>query len=161
MRDGIDIRHAEGDRDIQAVRELFTEYQQWLDVDLCFQEFAQELDNLPGAYGAPMGCLLLACEEDQHAGVIGIRSLAIDGAVDLCEMKRLYVRPPWRGDGVGRTLSEAAMGWARQAGYARICLDTLENLSEARALYTSQGFHEIEAYYDNPLEAPIYMERNL
>lgn len=161
MKDSIDIRHAEGDRDVQAVRELFEEYQQWLGVDLCFQGFAEELDGLPGAYDAPGGCLLLACEGGKYAGVVGIRPLATSGGGQVCEMKRLYVRIPWRGDGVGRALSEAAMDWARRAGYSRICLDTLENLDAARALYASQGFREIEAYYDNPLEAPVYMERDL
>ena len=161
MRDGIVIRHAEGERDIRAVRELFAEYQQWLGVDLCFQGFTEELDGLPGAYSAPTGCLLLACEDDRYAGVIGIRPMAGDGKPDVCEMKRLFVRKPWRGNGVGRALSEAAMDWARRAGYGRICLDTLEKLREARALYVSQGFREIEAYYDKPLEAPLYMERDL
>jgi len=161
MKDGVVIRHAEGEGDICAVRELFAEYQQWLGIDLCFQGFVKELDGLPGAYSAPAGCLLLACEDGRYAGVIGIRPMGGDGEPDVCEMKRLFVRKPWRGDGVGRALSEAAMEWSRRAGYGRICLDTLEKLSDARALYVSQGFREIEAYYDNPLEAPLYMERDL
>ncbi len=161
MRDGIIIRHSETEQDIREVRALFTEYQQWLGVDLCFQGFAEELEGLPGKYQPPDGCLLLACEGGQYAGVVGIRPFDLSSKQKVCEMKRLYVRPSWRGDGVGRALSEAAMDWAREAGYERICLDTLENLAEARALYISQGFHEIEAYYDNPLESPIYMERNL
>lgn len=161
MRDSIIIRHAEGGDDIQAVRNLFTEYQQWLGVDLCFQGFDEELKQLPAGYCAPDGCLLLACEGDRYAGVIGVRRLSVDGAMDLCEMKRLYVRSDWRGDGIGRRLSETAIAWAREAGYARMCLDTLESLKEARRLYASQGFREIEAYYDNPLESPIYMERDL
>lgn len=161
MRNGVTIRHADGEHDIQAVRTMFSEYQQWLDVDLCFQGFAEELQGLPGKYQAPGGCLLLACENDSYAGVVGIRPL--DGLADqkVCEMKRLYVRPPWRGAGIGRSLSAVALGWAREAGYERICLDTLENLKEARSLYESQGFQEIEAYYDNPLDSPIYMEKNL
>ncbi|NQV45176.1 MAG: GNAT family N-acetyltransferase [Rhodospirillales bacterium] len=161
MREGIEIRHAKDDQDIKAVRALFSEYQQWLGVDLCFQGFTEELEGLPGEYSLPAGCLIVVCDDKQYVGVIGVRPLAGSSGSDVCEMKRLYVRPPWRGRGIGRTLSEAAMNWAQEAGYARIRLDTLGNLVEARALYASQGFREIEAYYDNPLEAPIYMERNL
>lgn len=162
MREDIEIRHAKDDQDIEAVRMLFSEYQQWLGVDLCFQDFTEELEGLPGTYNLPTGCLFVVCDDKQYAGVVGVRPLG-GGSIpsDTCEMKRLYVRPPWRGRGIGRALSEAAINWSREAGYARICLDTLENLAEARALYASQGFREIEAYYDNPLQAPIYMERNL
>lgn len=161
MREKAQIRHATGETDISAVRELFTEYQQWLGVDLCFQGFEEELKHLPGDYSPPEGCLLVACDGAQYAGVVGVRRLSVKNAADLCEMKRLYVRSSWRGDGIGRALSEAAMEWARGAGYTRICRDTLEHLEEARRLYSTQGFREIEAYYDNPLEAPVYMERDL
>lgn len=161
MRDDIHIHHINSEADINAVRDLFTEYQQWLDVDLCFQGFVEELKTLPGAYTPPEGCLLVAIDGDRYAGVIGVRRLTITGETDLCEMKRLFVRPPWRGEGVGRALSEAAINWAREAGYGRMCLDTLEKLAEARQLYISQGFRDIEAYYDNPLESPLYMERDL
>ena len=161
MGNAVAIRHAEGDRDICAVRELFNEYQQWLGVDLCFQGFSEELKGLPGAYNAPEGCLLLACDGEQYTGVIGIRRLETESGDNVCEMKRLYVRPPWRGKGIGRVLSESALSWSKDAGYVRICLDTLESLSEARALYVSQGFRQIDSYYHNPLEAPLYMERDL
>lgn len=95
---------------------------------------------------------------DDLAGVVGIWSLGSYGA---SEMKRLYVRPPWRGIGLGRRLAEAAVEAARKAGYRSICLDTLEFMTKARSLYKDMGFAEIPAYYDNPLEGVVFMERSL
>ncbi|HIM77784.1 MAG TPA: GNAT family N-acetyltransferase [Rhodospirillales bacterium] len=148
------IREAEGAADMETVRELFLEYQAAIGVDLCFQDFDEELKNLPGRYQRPFGCLLLATDADQIAAVIGMGPLG-EG---VAEMKRLYVRAPWRGTELGRRLADAVVRAARDAGHQRICLDTLEFMTEARALYQSMGFNEIPAYYDNPLDGVIYME---
>ncbi|MDP6785688.1 MAG: GNAT family N-acetyltransferase [Rhodospirillales bacterium] len=154
---GIAITHAETAADMGHVRALFVEYQRWLDVDLCFQGFDEELLNLPGAYAPPRGRLLLAREDAAVAGTVGMWPLG----ADLCEMKRLFVRPPWRGRGLGRRLADAIVGEARAAGYVRMCLDSLERLVAARALYESIGFARIPAYYDNPLEGALFMQLDL
>ncbi len=151
------IRDAEGAAGLETVRELFMEYQAAIGVDLCFQGFDEELAKLPGRYARPLGCLLLAMDGDKAAGVIGMGPLG-DG---VAEMKRLYVRPPWRGSGLGRRLAEAAVAAARDAGHKSICLDTLDLMTGARKLYRSMGFVEIPAYYDNPLDGVLYMERTL
>lgn len=153
----ITINQADGAEDMQVVREMFREYQKAIDVDLCFQDFEKELDSLPGAYAPPQGCLLLATDDGEVAGVVGMWPHDKGGA----EMKRLYVRPPWRGSGLGRKLAEAAVEAARNAGHKSICLDTLGFMAEARKLYKSLGFVEIPAYYGNPLDDVLYMELSL
>ena len=154
----IRIAAAEGPGDIETVRRMFLEYQESIGVHLCFQDFDRELETLPGRYAPPGGCLLLAWDGDDLAGIVGMWPLGSDGA---SEMKRLYVRPPWRGIGLGRRLAEAAVEAALKAGHRSICLDTLEFMTEARSLYRDMGFTEIPAYYDNPLESVVYMERSL
>ncbi|NQU62317.1 MAG: GNAT family N-acetyltransferase [Rhodospirillales bacterium] len=153
----IAITRADGDRDMEIVRELFEEYQKVIDVDLCFQDFEKELKSLPGAYAPPKGCLLLARDGEEVAGVVGMWPHSKGGA----EMKRLYVRPPWRGSGLGRVLAEVVVEAAIEAGHKSICLDTLGFMAEARKLYKSLGFVEIPAYYDNPLDDVLYMELSL
>ncbi len=153
------IRAAEGDDDMETVRELFLEYQEAIGVDLCFQGFEEEVAALPGRYGRPLGCLLLAMDGDKAAGVIGMGPLGDGpGKPTISEMKRLYVRPPWRGTGLGRELSVAVIEAARRAGHKTLCLDTLEFMAEAQKLYRSLGFVEIPAYYDNPRDGVLYME---
>lgn len=131
--------------DLEAVRKLFVEYAKSLGFSLCFQGFDRELAALPGDYAPPPGCLLLAQEGGEAAGCVGVRGLD----AERCEMKRLYVRPAFRGTGLGRKLAATAIAAARQAGYRRMVLDTLPDMKEARALYVSLGFTACEPYYDN------------
>ena len=142
--------------DLPEVRRLFLEYQSSLGVSLCFQNFDAELAALPGDYIAPDGCLLLAENHGEVAGCIALRKLG-DGT---CEMKRLYVRPQYRGANIGRALAEAVIQYARRAGYARMRLDTLPKLEAALSLYKSLGFKEIAPYHEYPFQA-VFMELSL
>ena len=131
--------------DLDAVRDLFLEYAGSLNFNLCFQDFESELEGLPGGYAPPAGTLLLARAEGEVAGCVGVRPL--DGG--RCEMKRLYVRPQYRGTKLGRRLAEQAIAFARGAGYARIALDTLPQMVAATRLYRDLGFARCAPYYDN------------
>jgi ribosomal protein S18 acetylase RimI-like enzyme len=153
----LDIEPAVGPEDIAVLRALFLEYQDWLGVDLCFQGFEEELATLPGNYAPPAGGVWLAHVEGALAGCVGFRPH--DGGT--CEMKRLWVRPAFRGLGLGRRLAETSIAAAGRAGYRTMCLDTLAFMDQARALYQTLGFHEIPAYYDNPLEDVRYLELDL
>ncbi len=135
-------------------RELFEEYAAQLGVDLCFQNFSQELATLPGAYAAPDGCILLARLNENPAGCVALRKIG-EG---VCEMKRLYVRPEFHGQGIGRALAEAIIACARERGYEKMRLDTLPSMRAAVALYQSLGFVERDAYYFNPTPDVIYFE---
>ena len=129
-----------------------------LGIDLCFQNFDKELAELPGEYVPPTGRLFLAIEEDNAAGCVALRKIG-DG---ICEMKRLYVRPEFRGTGLGRTLTETIIQAAREIGYGRMRLDTLPGkMDRAIAMYRSLGFKDIEPYYDNPVEGAAFMELEL
>jgi len=142
---------------IEMVRTLFLEYQRELGVSLCFQGFDQELATLPGVYVPPGGALLLLEAGNAIAGCVGLRPLPgdrRDGAA--AEMKRLYLRPAFRGQGGGRMLAEAAIAAARRAGYAHLYLDTLADMTAARALYRGLGFADVPAYYPNPLPGVRY-----
>ena len=144
--------------EIGLVRELFREYQLSLAVDLSFQDFEQELLKLPGEYQAPYGALLLAQVNGQPAGCCALRPLLSSDYANACEMKRLYVRKAFRGFGLGRELAEAMLDRARQAGYACVLLDTLDDMESARALYTDLGFEEIPPYYHNPIPGAHYLK---
>jgi len=149
------ITQAESSKQIAEARALFKEYAAWLEIDLCFQNFDQELAGLPGDYAPPDGRLLLAQQNNQVAGCIALRKLG-DG---ICEMKRLFVRPAFRGQGLGRTLTEAIIAEARKIGCERIRLDTLPpKMNDAIALYRSLGFKEIGPYYHNPVPGAKFME---
>ena len=148
------IRAATGPDEVEIVRGLFVEYATGLGIDLGFQGFPEELATLPGAYAAPDGALLLAWVDGVPAGCVGIRRLA----ADTCELKRLFVRPAYRGRGLARDLSIAALAEARTRGYSRIRLDTLPTMVEAQALYLALGFREIAPYRPSPVRGTVFME---
>lgn len=142
--------------DYALARTLIEEYAGTLGIDLCFQGFTAELEQLPAMYGPPRGCLLLAWQGEEPVGCVALR-----GKGEVCEMKRLYVRPAARGLGLGRRLVERAIEEARALGYRRMRLDTLASMKAARRLYHQVGFREIGAYYDNPVPNTVYMELEL
>lgn len=153
-----DLQQAESPEQISAVRELFLEYAKSLNFSLCFQSFEKELAELPGEYAPPAGRLLLAAHSSQLAGCVALHKLEDE----ICEMKRLYVRSEFRGKGLGRVLAERVVADAREIGYKRLRLDTVEPVMQgAVALYRKLGFREIEPYRDNPIEGALYMELNL
>ena len=155
---GVIIRDAETAADIELTRTLFLEYAQALGFSLCFQGFDEELAGLPGKYARPHGRLLLAAHDEQAAGCVGMRALQ-DG---ICEMKRLYVRPPFRGKSIGRLLAERLISEARGIGYTRMRLDTVVGkMADAVALYRRLGFVEIPPYCANPIEGAVYLELSL
>ena len=150
----MEIKQAATQTDIQAVRELFREYEAFLNVDLCFQGFEEELAGLPGKYAPPGGDLLIARDGDLVVGCVGVRPLGLG----ICEMKRLYVQPRARKTGLGRQLAQAIIKSARKLGYVTMQLDTLEKLTAALGLYHALGFTQTSPYYTNPLEGVVYLE---
>ena len=141
----------------QYARNLFVQYADTLGLDLEFQGFSGELATLPGGYAPPLGCILLAERSGNWVGCVALRPLG----KKICEMKRLFVIPEYRGRDIGRTLTCAIIDRARQMGYEKMRLDTIESMKAAKRLYHSLNFQTIQAYYYNPLENPSYMELDL
>jgi putative acetyltransferase len=138
---------------LDEIRAMLREYAAWLEVDLCFQNFEEELAGLPGSYAPPRGRLLIA----DDAGCVALRPID----EETCEMKRLYVRPEHRGSGLGRRLIVAIMDEARAIGYARMRLDTMPKMDSAQRLYESLGFRDIAAYRYNPEPGARFLEVDL
>ena len=149
---------AEANGSIEDARTIFREYEKWLGLDLCFQGFEEEMRSLPGRYAKPDGRLILAYKDGELAGGIALRKIE-EG---ICEMKRLYLRENSRGGGIGRELIEKLIEEARKIGYKKMRLDTFPpKMGKAVQLYESHGFYEIPAYYENPYDGVLYMERVL
>jgi len=140
--------------DLESVRTLFREYADSLGVNLDYQGFEEEVRDLPGNYSPPSGTLVLAFNDDELVGCVGVRP--IDD--EIAEMKRLYVRPSGRGLGLGRTLAEAAIRFATVTGYARMRLDTLPQMDRAQELYRSLGFMPIDAYRYSAVPGTVFLE---
>lgn len=151
------IRDAHEGEALAAARQLFQEYAASLDISLCFQGFDEELATLPGKYAPPRGRLLLAWRGNESAGCVALRPLE----PDTCEMKRLYVRPPYRTAGVGRLLAERVIHEAAIAGYRCMRLDTLPIMEAALQLYRLLGFREIAPYTANPVKGAVFLELQL
>jgi len=154
----ITLRTPSTPAELDAVRDIFREYASTLGVDLCFQGFDAELAQLPGDYAEPRGALLVAVVEGAVAGCCALRPLDTADYPNASEMKRLFVRKAFRGFGLGRELAEAMLDRARQAGYACVLLDTLDDMESACALYTDLGFEEIPPYYHNPIAGAHYLK---
>lgn len=138
-------------------RRLFLEYARSLSFNLCFQNFEDELARLPGGYAPPHGCLMLALNGSELAGCVAMRKLDHE----ICEMKRLFVRPQFQGLGIGRLLVESLVRLACKKGYRRMCLDTVPSMTSAIALYRNMGFVTIQPYCENPVDGATFMELNL
>ncbi len=148
---------AQTDEDFETAKKLLVEYGSSLSFHLSFQDFEGELANLPGDYVHPTGCLLLAVYKEQPVGCVGLRKLSDEA----CEMKRLYVKPSFRGLGIGRALVEAVIEEARKIDYNYMRLDTVPSMEAASALYTSVGFKKASEYRYNPIEDAVFMELKL
>jgi putative acetyltransferase len=153
----MELRAALFPDDLPTARALFEEYAAGLGVDLCFQGFAEELAGLPGRYAPPGGGLWLAEEGGAAAGCVALRALG----GGTCEMKRLYVRPAFRGRGLGRLLAEHVLSAAVALGHRRIVLDTLPSMGRAIELYRSLGFTAVEPYCANPVPGALFLGKEL
>jgi len=159
---GFSTFQAESTGRIAQARELFLEYAESLGFSLCFQNFDQELAGLPGDYSPPDGRLLLAEHELQLAGCVALHKITLPGEGGICEMKRLYLRPQFRGKGLGRALAERIIAEAKQIGYQSMRLDTVEPvMKDAVVMYRRLGFREIPPYRANPMPGTLYMELSL
>jgi len=155
------VRQAQGPDDMETVSALFLDYEADLGIDLCFQGFAEEVRQLPGVYVSPHGAILLAFVGDSPAGCCAFRPLEGSDHVNACEMKRLFVRRPFRGFGLGRQLVDQVLSEARMAGYTTMLLDTLTDMEAARTLYQEAGFYEVAPYYHNPIPGAHYLKVDL
>ncbi|MBA4139266.1 MAG: GNAT family N-acetyltransferase [Segetibacter sp.] len=152
------VEKIEDENGLDKIRKLFKEYLEELNENLCFQRTDEELMSPLKKYGPPHGSLLLAYIDDKPAGCIALQRLKEEG---VCEMKRLYVRPCYRSNGIADALVEKLLAEAKQKGYKKMVLDTLERLQPAIKLYLKHGFVNTSAYYQNPLPGVVYMQRSL
>jgi putative acetyltransferase len=157
MGNDITYRIAGTDADFEQGKRLFEEYVASLGVDLSFQDFSNELKTIDQQYNQPAGALLLAFKEAVAIGCAGIRKIDHETA----ELKRMYVQDLYKGKGIGVQLLERSLQIAKELGYKKIRLDTLQHMTKAQALYRSFGFYEIDSYRFNPLEGALYMEKSL
>ncbi len=160
-RPEITLLHPTTPEELAATREIFQEYADSLNIDLAFQGFDEELNDLPGEYAAPRGDLVLALVEGAVAGCCALRPIDDVDYANACEMKRLYVRKAFRGFGLGRQLVDHTLASAAQLGYDCILLDTLDSMESARALYADFGFEEIPPYYHNPIAGTHYLKAEI
>jgi len=151
------IKNAVSENDIEIIRALFLEYARSLNFDLCFQNFSEELKNLPGEYAPPNGYLLIAYWNESPVGCVALRKIE----KGVCEMKRLYVQKEFRGKNIGKVLVEELIKEAVRIGYTKMRLDTVPSMLTAQKLYASMGFYQIKPYRENPVEGAIYMELEL
>jgi putative acetyltransferase len=142
---------------VERAKELIREYSQSLEFDLGFQDFDKEMEDFPGQYTSPKGCLYIALDENQPVGCVALRDLG----QDICEMKRLYVKPLFRGQKVGKLLAEVVIKAARDMGYDYMRLDTIPSMKQANMLYNALGFKQIPPYRFNPIEGATFFELNL
>ncbi len=154
----LQITQASSDTELQAIRQLFRDYNTELGIDLTFQDFETELASLPGRYAPPTGRLLLATDNQKPVGCVALYAMKESG---VAEIKRLYVAPEAKGQGIGRQLMECVIEAAREIGYNYVRLDSLQRLSAARKLYATYGFYEIDPYNVNPQPDVYYMEKKL
>lgn len=157
----VEILTPQSPAEFDAVREIFREYAASLNIDLCFQGFEQELATLPGDYATSRGALLLARVDGQVAGCGALRPLDNADYPNACEMKRLYVRPAFRGLGLGRQLAQTILDAAHLYAYDHVLLDTLDEMEAARTLYEDLGFKEVPPYYHNPIAGAHYLKASL
>ena len=152
-----DYIYAVSETEYAAAASLFTEYADWLNIDLGFQKFSEELKQLKEMYGPPFGAIILAKQENNFIGCIAIRKIDIG----VAELKRMYVKPTEQHNGIGKRLLEIALETAKKYRYKKIRLDTLNNMTPAIGLYKKNGFYEIPAYYYNPETTAVYFEKIL
>ena len=157
MNSDVELLHIEAGPQLEDIRALFLEYARSLDFSLCFQNFDEELRNLPAEYAPPRGRLILCRYDGSAAGCIALKPLA----GEFCEMKRLFVRPEFRGKRLGVKLATYLIEEARRVGYGAMRLDTIGSMDRAIALYRSLGFREIAPYYRNPIPNAVYFEFTL
>jgi len=153
----ISIVPAIAEKNLRQAKILFEEYAATLDFALDFQNFEEELADLPGGYAPPEGCLLLALHQEQVAGCVALRKIGRD----ICEMKRLFVKPSFRHLGIGRSLAQTVIQEAIKKGYSRMRLDTVPSMKEARALYEKLAFKPIAPYCRNPIPGAVFLELKL